>query len=101
MLGSRPMNTNTAAAAKRCVSPVSVARDYSWVFALIALKLDDVHASVDDELGIGPQCSWSTDEAESPDRASTRTRPANSERCSPSSKAEFPPPMTITSSTPL
>ena len=39
--------------------------------------------------------------ADRPERDSTRTRLANSDRCRPSSRAELPPPIMRTSSAPL
>jgi len=69
--------------------------------ASLALQLDDVHLGMNGKLPIGPTRSWSTGEAVRLEWARTRTRLANSDRCSPSSKAELPPPMTTTSSAPL
>ena len=80
---------------------VAVADHNGGKTAPFPLQLDDFHAGVNHELGIGPDPLLENGRRGQGERASTRTRWANSDRCSPSSRAELPPPITTTSSAPL
>jgi len=101
LFGRRPMNTKTAAAGNRRISPLSRSR------ATTAANRPSLPSSSTMSMPVRTT-NWGsaftrfcrTGAADRPERASTRTRLANSDRCSPSSRAELPPPITITSSAP-
>ena len=102
LLGFSPMNTKAAAAGNRRISPLSRSRATTAANRPRSPSSSTMSTPVRTaNCGSDRTRSWRTGEADRPERASTRTRLANSDRCRPSSRAELPPPITTTSSAPL